>query len=181
MKKPVLFIDMDGTLVEWNTELPEFANEIFKPGYFKERPAYPMMPEAIRDIIHCSAFEVYTLSSVIDGPYAVLDKNVWLDENIPELDEKHRIFCRCGENKAKKVESLFGDFGENFILLDDYTVNLRQWESSGGTAIKLLNGINGTNGTWKGVEVSRFASNPTELKDKLLTAIIISLTRKKEC
>ena len=178
MRKPLLFVDMDGTLAEWNTSLPKFAKEIFMPGYFKDRPAYPMVAQAIRLLICSGALEVFVISSVIDEPHVIADKNSWLDEHIPEVDNDHRIFCKCGENKAHKVREATGRFDGYCVLLDDYSVNLHQWEKSGGTAIKFLNGINGSKGSWKGAKLSRFASNPTELKDKLLAAIVLELHEK---
>lgn len=180
MRKPLLFVDMDGTLAEWNTSLPKFAKEIFRPGYFKARPAYPMVTQAIRMLICSRAVEVFVISSVIDEPHVIADKNSWIDEHIPELDYSHRIFCKCGENKADKVRETTGRFDGYCVLLDDYSVNLHQWEASGGTAIKFLNGINGNNGSWKGPTVSRFACNPTELKDKLLAVMVMELFEKGE-
>lgn len=175
MKKPKLFVDMDGVLVEWNIKLGKFAKEIYKPGYFRDRPAYPLVTEAIRQIIVSGAIEVYSLSAAIDESHVIPDKDHWLSEHIPEIDDKHRIFCRCGENKAEMVRSVVGKFDESCVLLDDYSINLHDWEKSGGTAVKLLNGINGNNGTWQGVSVSRFAKDPVELKNKLLTAIVLAM------
>lgn len=82
MRKPLLFVDMDGTLAEWNTSLPKFAKEIFMPGYFKDRPAYPMVAQAIRLLICSGALEVFVISSVIDEPHVIADKNSWLTYNI---------------------------------------------------------------------------------------------------
>lgn len=180
MRKPLLFVDMDGTLAEWNTSLPNYAKEIFMPGYFRDRPAYPMVVQAIKMLIYSRAVEVFVISSVIDEPHAIADKNSWLDKHIPELDNSHRIFCKCGETKADKVREETGRFDGYCVLLDDYSVNLHQWETSGGTAIKLLNGINGNNGTWKGIKLSRFACNPADLKDKVLAAIVMALYEKGE-
>ena len=43
------------------------------------------------------------------------------------------------------------------VLVDDYTKNLKEWPVFGdakfGRAVKLLNGINGNNGTWTGIFV----------------------------
>lgn len=180
MKQPLLFVDMDGTVAEWNTSLPEFAEEIFMPGYFKARPAYPMVAQAIRLLIRSESMEVFVISSVVDEPHVITDKNSWLNEYIPEVDNDHRIFCKCGENKADRVRSIIGRFGFDCILLDDYSVNLHQWEKSGGTAIKFLNGINGNNGSWKGWAVTRFARSPSELKDKLNVAIVMAYKESRE-
>ena len=39
-------------------------------------------------------------------------------------------------------------------MLDDYTKNLVKWEEEGNVGVKLYNGVNGNNGTWKGHSVS---------------------------
>ena len=58
------------------------------------------------------------------------------------------------------------------VLVDDYTKNLKEWPVFGdakfGRAVKLLNGINGTNGTWTGISVSRFFT-PKSIADVILS------------
>ena len=57
------------------------------------------------------------------------------------------------------------------VLVDGYTKNLKEWPVFGdakfGRAVKLLNGINGTNGTWAGISVSRFFT-PKSIADVIL-------------
>ena len=55
------------------------------------------------------------------------------------------------------------------ILIDDFSKNLREWH---GVAIKLMNGINGTKGTWCGYSVNGKAT-PDVIRN---TIIGIALT-----
>ena len=98
-----------------------------------------------------NGIEVYILSSVLsDSPYALKEKNAWLDQYLPELDAEHRIFPACGQDKKDYIP---GTPGKTDFLLDDYTKNLQLWEVP-CVGIKLLNGINNTHG-WKGKKVDR--------------------------
>ncbi|MEM5780521.1 MAG: hypothetical protein AAGU02_05185, partial [Lawsonibacter sp.] len=106
--------------------------------------------------------EVYTLSSVLgDSPYAVKEKNAWLDENLPEIRVDRRLFPPCGMDKKQSVP---GGVQNTDFLMDDYTQNLLRWPGQG---IKLLTAINHTRGTWEGNRIR--ADKPSEeiMKDLL--------------
>jgi len=95
--------------------------------------------------------EVYILSSVLsDSDYAIQEKNEWLDRYLPEIPRDKRLFPPCGEDKKTVVPK---GVTETDFLLDDYTINLMQWEPP-GQGVKLLNGINHTKGTWTGALAS---------------------------
>ena len=62
------------------------------------------------------------------------------------------MFVPCGRNKADFVRS---EEGTNYILLDDYNLNLISWRNenrpgSKFAAVKFLNGLNGNSGDWDG-------------------------------
>ena len=71
---------------------------------------------------------------------------------------------------ADKSEYLPRERWTRNILLDDYTQNLREWQRSGNIGVKYLNGINGTNGTWKGMVVDPSAISATTAEDCLCVA-----------
>ncbi|MEG1993587.1 MAG: 3'-5' exonuclease, partial [Oscillospiraceae bacterium] len=85
-----------------------------------------------------------------DSIYAHWEKNNWLDKYLPQIDSSHRIFPFCGDRKSDYV----GKLTQSDILIDDYTVNLLDWQNNGGTGIKLLNAINNSKGTWQGIKIS---------------------------
>lgn len=112
---------MDGTLAEFKPV--DEIETLYEKGYFAELKPQENVVGGIKAFItEHSDVEVYVLSSVLsDSSYALSEKNEWLDKYIPEIDEAHRIFVPCGEDKAAYVT---GGISGNDILLDDYSANL---------------------------------------------------------
>lgn len=156
-KRYRLFVDMDGTLAEFKKL--DTLEKLYEKEYFLElKPLSPMV-DVIRNLQeNHSEAEVFILSAVLtDSPYALDEKNAWLNKYLPEINSEHRIFVPCGSNKNKYIP---GGIRETDFLLDDYTKNLMAWGNL-WTGIKVLNGINGTHGTWKGNSISIFQSAET--------------------
>lgn len=143
MREKRLFVDMDGTIAVFDKGAP--LERIQKEGYFKNRPLMNNVIEAIKLIVNKGTVEVFILSSVFEDNHSVADKNYWLNNNLPEIDEEHRIFNPISKNKT---ESIKGKITSEDYLLDDFSFNLHRWT---GTGIKVLNGINGSHKTWKGL------------------------------
>lgn len=144
-----IFVDMDGTLAEFKP--CRYLETLMEKGYFARLRPLDHVVQAVQ--IHATEpyFEVYILSAYLaDSPYALAEKQAWLDQYLPEIDHDHRIFCECGQDKALYIP---GGMREGDCLLDDYTANLQKWEKAGGKGIKLINGINGRRGTWQGAKV----------------------------
>lgn len=159
-----LFVDMDGTLAEF--QKVSAMEELYERGYFAQLPPQQNVVDAVRLLVHTTTpVDVFILSSVLfDSRFAMNEKNGWLNKHLPEIDRAHRIFLPCGESKAGYVP---GMLREGDCLLDDYTKNLEDWSRAGGRGVKLLNGINHTRGSWNG---SRLSSdrNPAQLVGALL-------------
>lgn len=141
---------MDGTLAEFKQV--DTLEKLYEKGYFEKLQPQLAVVEAVRIIIReCSEIEVHILSAVLsDSEYALREKNAWLDKYLPEIDASHRLFLPCG---ADKKEAISGGVTSDDFLLDDYTLNLNAWEPP-ARGIKLLNGINHTNGTWQKAKVA---------------------------
>ena len=161
-RKPRLFVDMDGTLCEWRQVDTE---ELYKEGYFERLRPQQGVIDAVNKINSDGIFDVYILTHYLgDSPTAQREKAVWKDKYLPHVNI---IYVKCGSNKAEAVERIFGKkITRDDILLDDYTENLRAWKEAGGTALKLLNDVNNTNGTWEGLRI-----HMDECKAVLQTAI----------
>lgn len=151
MKK--VFFDMDGTLTEWRKVRSE--EELYRKGYFRSlRPSRNVIESA--RTLQNSGVDVYVLSCVLtDSPYALKEKKEWLLEHIPFIPRTHWIFVPCGEKKTRVVRQIMEleQLTENEVLVDDFSENLRDWSGEHGLGIKLMNGINGTKGTWQGLRV----------------------------
>ncbi len=160
MNEPIkrLYVDMDGTLAEFKEV--DTLEKLYEEGYFLNLKPQMNVIDAVRKLIeHNQDVEVFIMSSVLsDSRYALNEKNEWLNKYLPEIDEEHRIFPPCGDDKKYYIP---GEMDHNNYLLDDYTKNLAQWEPP-CIGIKLLNGINHTHGTWQGAKVSMELS-PEEL------------------
>jgi len=158
MDKTRLFVDMDGTLARFKAAELE---ELYRPGYFADLEPQQSVVDAIRLVCQSHPdIEVYILSAALsDSKTAVAEKNLWLNQNLPELEKSHRIFLPCGKEKAAYVPN---GVGKNDFLLDDYTANLIDWSQHGGKGIKLLNGINHTRGSWLGSQL-RYDKDPAQL------------------
>lgn len=158
-----LFVDMDGTLAKYKSV--DTIEILFEKGYFLNLEPQQNVVDAVKKIIReHPEKQVYIMSSVLtDSKYAYQEKNEWLDKYLPEIDKEHRIFPPCGENKMEYVP---GGIRKSDYLLDDYTNNLALWEPP-AKGIKLLNGINHTNGTWKG-NMLRYDKEPEELAQDIM-------------
>lgn len=164
--KKRLFVDMDGTLTVFQTV--ENDEELYREHFFENSEPNENVVEAVRDIIlHHPEIEVYILSSVLaDSRYCLSEKKAWLKKYLPEIPEERYIFPPCGCCKKDHVP---GGIRNDDFLLDDYSLKLRHWQPH-ARGIKLLNGINGNNGTWTGDRVS-IQSSPEELSEKLCAII----------
>ena len=139
-----VFVDMDGVLCEFKDSTME---EMEQQGYFYKLAPRKSMVEALNYLINSKEREVFILSAVLPQieDQAKAEKNAWLNEHLPAIDDAHRIFTLCGKDKTEAISNFSG----SDILLDDYSVNLEMWNAAGGKAVKILNEINGKNGSFQ--------------------------------
>lgn len=156
-----LFVDMDGTMNVFRAI--QDPNEMYESGFFITAVQHPDVIEAVRWMILNTDIEVYSLSACpVGSQYAEKEKDEWLDLFLPELEKNRRIYTLCGQSKAEAVAWFLHEEGEpavishGDVLLDDYTANLMDWKAAGGSAIKLLNDINGNSGIWTGKAVTMY-------------------------
>lgn len=165
-EKKRLFVDMDGTLAEF--KVVDTLERLYEPHYFERLKPNESVVEAVNDINHNHPeIEVYILSAVLtDSKYALYEKKNWIKEYLPEIPEDRCIFPPCGSDKKDFIPD--GIRSDDF-LLDDYSLNLNAWEPP-ARGIKLLNGINGNNGTWDKDSVSYL--NSSEMLSEKICSII---------
>lgn len=150
-RRKTIYIDLDGTAAEWRAAAS--PADLKKKGYFATlRPTE--IAAFANDLAKNPACEAFILSAYIPDTYAFDEKHEWSDRHMPHFDHEHRLMVPCGINKAAFVmEALRRPLTKDDVLIDDYSVNLIEWEAAGGTAIKWLNGINGNNHTFRGIRV----------------------------
>lgn len=146
-----VFVDMDGVLAEYRP--CKSIETLYQKGYFASLKAQNGVIDGLKEFMKYNpGIDIYVLSAVLSDSHTALDeKNQWLDQNF-NIPAKNRIFVPCGENKADFVP---GGVRKSDVLIDDYTVNLLQWEKDGGRGIKLMNGQNGTKGRWDGKRIDK--------------------------
>ena len=156
-----LFVDMDGTLAEFKTV--DTLETLYEKDYFINLKPNENVLGAIKQLIADNDFDVYILSAYLtDSRYALEEKNAWLDKYLPELPQEKRLFVPCGTDKSVAVPGLIRP---DDYLMDEYTKNLSEWEPP-AKGIKLINGINHTNGTWQGDKI-QFTHAPEELSSMI--------------
>lgn len=145
-----LFLDLDGTLARFNVRnaLKRFDKE---KGFFTNLKAYKYI-----EVINILALtnDIYIISAS-PNEQADNDKMVWLKKYLPNVKDSNITLCRIGENKGSIIETKYQmAIDNNCYLLDDYTKNLTEWESLGGTGIKRLTSVaDNSRKLWKGLEI----------------------------
>jgi 5'(3')-deoxyribonucleotidase len=143
MNKIEIFVDMDGVLVPFDTT--KSIEEVAKPGYSLGLPKMENMCKALKEL--SKYYNVRILSSVLHDT-AIRDKREWLRNNFNEDFAFDALFVPYGTSKNDIIKKISDK--SRMFLIDDFSKNLHEWE---GVGIKVYNGINGSNGSWKGYSV----------------------------
>lgn len=164
------FIDMDGTLAKWN---PVAEEQLFEKGYFRNLEPNKEMLDFAKYLLSQKE-DVFILSAYLENSnYALYEKNSWIEDYCPEIDMDHRLFVPFGTSKSLFFDNYeLSPITQNDILVDDYTLNLIDWEKSGGTGIKYLNGINHSHQTWSGILFHNSCEEMIESYNQLDTVIM---------
>lgn len=170
MQEYWLLTDMDGVLVEFNKAAS--IEDLYSKEYFLKQKPMLNVVKAIRMLqLADNGIRVGSCSKYLEGSNAKKDKNTWLDKYVPEIPIEDRFFCPYSAEKETVIRKDILDTKP--ALLDDFTPNLKEWN---GTAIKLYNGINGTNGTWHGYSV-RADMDPIALAASLEALVKANMTQ----
>ena len=128
-----IFFDLDGTLADF--EGSGGITSMWKKGFFQNLEAYPKGLEIAKSL-QKNGLDVYILSACIKGKYCKSEKMEWIEKNLPFIPKQNIYLIPYGTSKAEYIESLYGKIDKNYVLFDDYKVNLLQWKEAGGNAIK---------------------------------------------
>lgn len=85
-------------------------NYYFTEGFFRTLQPVPGAIESMR--LLQDEFEVFVVSAAQQFPQCLTEKNEWLDEYMPFIDWKYRIFC--GHKYFLDAEYLIDDHAYNF-------------------------------------------------------------------
>lgn len=146
-----IFLDLDGTLAKFNVPnaLNRFATEV---GFFAKLGAY----KGIEKINQMAKQGNLYIISASPNTQADKDKMTWIKKYLSNMPLDNILICRCGDNKAKFLENKGIKIDKNCFLLDDYTKNLTEWETVGGTGIKRITKVaDNSTGKWKGLQLKQ--------------------------
>lgn len=152
MMNKTVYIDYDGVIAYFLKD--KSLEEVAAPGYTLSVPVVESFCTALKMLMEDEALSMYDfrLLSAILNDRAGQDKAQMLTKHFGADFAKKSVFVKYGDSKAPYAE------GGN-VLLDDFSKNLHEWESNGGIGIKVYNGINCNNGTWRGYSVHSTATN----------------------
>lgn len=146
-------LDMDDTIAHFNKEekaLERFSSE--KSFFSNLKPTKLLL--YIQIAITTKVIDLNNIYIVSASPneQADKDKQEWLSKYLKALPKENITFTRLGQNKAdyfmKKYDLDNKDLS-NYILIDDYTKNLIEWQKLGGKVLKYINEYNNTKQTYK--------------------------------
>ena len=139
-----LFIDMDGTIAKFY-ENPQYLEKMYEKDFFRNLKPYKILTTLKELAKEDNNINMFILSACIDSPYCLPEKQAWIDTHFPEIKRGNRIFLKVGESKIKKI-SQYWKLDTLCVLLDDYSVNLIEWEKYADCVpFKFDNGINNKN------------------------------------
>ncbi len=167
-QSPTLWFDKDGVLAKYNWEFYENNLDdtvlwrVKNAHVFKYVKPYKNMVEAFKVLYHENVninpihreMSLKVLTSVCNGitlSEHVLDGYRWCKKY---LGLKERDFFACSVPKPSIPISMFGRITERDFLFDDYMPNLQVWKESGGTPVKVLNGLNSPVTTMSQIDVN---------------------------
>lgn len=168
---------MDGTLAMFY-EKPNCLELMKTDGFFRSLRPYATVITGISQFVslHQQVLDWYLLSGAEKKRKLCIkdEKTFWWetcgDTLLCPID--HIIITNVGESKAAAI-SMKNRLCRDDILLDDFNLNLEDWQAAGGTAIKFVNEINdrGTNGRRWGGHRIRYDDPPNIICEKLKTFI----------
>lgn len=131
MKK--IFFDLDGTLADF--EGSGGVDKMRQEGFFRNLKPYPRGLEIVK-ALYDAGYDIHILSTCIMTSYCKPEKKAWVNQYLPFIKDSNIILISGEETKAYEAGLIYGKLNKDFILFDDYKVNLLEWIRAGGTAIK---------------------------------------------
>lgn len=148
------YFDMDGTLSIYDKTMEDKTLDYHNrpinqlgTHYFRTLQPNPQMQKVINLLMHYNK-DVYLVShSTNDLKLAtehLHDKQIWLSEHYPMLTADQILWIPCQTITKPDAVTIMTNHSitEDDILIDDFNMNLNDWKSAGGTAIKFLNNCN---------------------------------------
>ena len=188
-----IFIDVDNTIIEHygfysittesrvHKSIGKFPKQNLEAIKYMYKTSVCRDPERFKTAF--SSDDVYILTKYASEEYEIEKKKriaFLLGITVEELcglKDKNGInkyiAINLSESKVTKVKELFRvNKIENFLLIDDYSQNIIEWEDAGGIGIKYFNEYNSPQHPMNGVSISNFKLFGNE-KNKIHNNILL--------
>lgn len=147
-----VFFDMDGTLNKITNSLMDENGSVqlekmYKTeNFFEHVEPEKKMIELVNKLRE-QGIEVFSLSSceLGDPPGFEKQKDRWLDKHNVNIGQENRIYVPYGKDKTDYIP---GGLQDGDVLIDDYNVNLKEWQNKAADnevnakAVKAVNSLN---------------------------------------
>lgn len=140
----MIFLDMDGTLAKFYDK-KNCIEKMYEENFFISLKPYKLV-EYITEL--SKKTKIGIISACIKSPYCKVEKYAWIKKYLPFIKFEDITLCDTGENKAEIIRNKYPDC-ERYILIDDYSKNIFDWEKitdKNFIAIKFINGRNNKSG-----------------------------------
>lgn len=130
MTEPVLVVDMDGVLADFDDRTPGWYGNHLLPGHYLKLNPYKGGLDFVRKVANIISWDNVFICTCSPCVYADHDKMVWLVRNLPEIYSDNIVVLPVNSNKAEYMRDFLTMRGfdpQVAILLDDYGKNLNEW------------------------------------------------------
>lgn len=144
-----IFFDLDDTLADLgsNKTKEELMECLHTEGYFANLKPLGLLKH-VNELASMCPENIYILSACVDTDFCAKEKVQWLKKYLPAVSKHNALLTKVGCSKAEtamKVLDKKAGLDDHDILVDDYSVNISDWEAHGGVSIKFKNSYNNTN------------------------------------
>lgn len=142
MNMYTIYLDMDGVLADFDKEVKALKHLdeqpwLTIPGFFKNLEVIGNPDSMIKTLKNYGhTVKILSKVEVRDTLARAFDKMAWVQKNLPSMNTEDVIIVPYHEKKIDFIQSNIS----TSILVDDYSVNLKEWAQFGGMPVKFRQG-----------------------------------------